>query len=125
MNMAALTDDVIKRLTQEQKQNLAKLYELGMKEKQVDEKIRKIFEKGFQCEPYRDGLAISVCEDWDDFNVINAFKPPEGQHPLYRDMKEVREQIRETLRESLKLGLGYLGIIQRQCKNYQVELSNL
>jgi len=119
--MAALTDDVLKSLNPQQKQNLGKFYELLMKENQVDEKIRKLFEKGFQYEPYGDGLAISVCEDWDDFTVMNAFKPPEKQHPLYREKMEVKEQIRETLEESIKLSLGHLRLIQKGCKNYKVK----
>jgi stress response protein YsnF len=120
--MAELTDEVIRNLTPEQKENLSRLYELVMKESQIDEKIRKLFEKGFLYEPHRDGLAISVCEDWDDFTVMNAFKPPEEQHPLYREKVEIRKQIRETLRESVKMGLGYLRLVQKGCKEYKVNI---
>ncbi len=118
--MAELTDEVIKNLTPEQKQNLSKLYGLLMKEKEIDGKIEKIFQKGFLYQPYKDGLAISVCEDWDDFTVMNAFKSPEEQHPLYREKVEVRKQIRETLKESLRIGLGHLRLIQKGCKEYKV-----
>jgi len=92
---------------------------LGEKEKEVDKKVQRLFEKGAYSE---DGTSLTPCEDWDDFKVINMFAPPEKQHPLYRRTMEVRKQIRETLRESLELGLGHLGLIQRQCKNYQVKI---
>jgi hypothetical protein len=121
--MSALTDEVIKSLTAEQKKNLVKIYDLAIREGQVCEKIEKMFKKGFRYEPHGDGLALSICENEDDFRVMNAFKPAEEQHPLYRERNEVRESIRETLRESLKLDLGHLGVIQRHCKNYGVELS--
>jgi len=117
--MAALTDEVIKGLTPEQKNNLKRLAELAEKEEQVDEKIQRLFEEGAYSE---DGVSLTPCSDWDDFRVINAFQPPEKQHPLYREITGAREQIKETLRESLRLDLGYLGLIQRQCKNYQVEM---
>jgi len=120
--MAALTDEVIKNLIPEQKQNLEELYGLLMEEGRVDEKAIKLFNKGFRYEPHGDGLAISICEDWDDLAVQNMFKPPEEQHPIYREKIERREQIKETLKKSLNLGLGYLGLIQRQCKNYRVEV---
>jgi hypothetical protein len=118
--MAALTDEVIKSLNPQQKQNLKKLFELAEKEKQVYEKAQRLFEKGAYSEDR--GFSITPCEDWDDFHVINMSKPPEKQHPIYRERNEVKKQIRETLGESLKLGLGHLGLIQRQCKNYQVNM---
>jgi len=116
--MAALTEDVLKSLKPEQKDNLKKLSELADKEKQTYDKAEKIFEKG----SYLEDGAIAVCEDWDDFNVINAFRPSEKQHPVYRELMDVKGQIKQTLEESLRLGLGHLGFIQRQCKNYQVRM---
>jgi len=118
--MAALTKDVLKSLSSEQKQNLAKLSELAEKEKHVYEKAQTLFNKGAYSED--GGLSITPCEDLDDFHVINMCKSPEKQHPIYREMKEVKGQIRETLGKSLELGLGHLGLIQRQCKNYQVNI---
>jgi len=120
--MTALTEELLKSLSQEQQNNLKSLYELIMRDGQVNEKAAKLFEKGFQYEPYGDGLALSVCEDWDDLTVANMFKQPEKQHPIYREKREIDGKIKETLRESLKLGLGYLALIQRQCKNYQVDI---
>jgi len=120
--MAALTEDVLKSLSSEQQNNLKRLYGLIMRDGQVNEKAAKLFKKGFQYEPYGDGLALSVCENWDDFTVINAFKPPEKQDPIYREVMETKRQIKQTLEESIKLGLGHLGLIQRQCENYQVKM---
>jgi len=117
--MAALNENVFNSLNSEQQENLKKILTLAEKEKQVYGKAQKLFEKGSYSE---DGVSITVCEDWDDFHVINAFKPPEKQHPIYREIKEVKKQIRETLKESLELELGHLGLIQRQCKNYQVKM---
>lgn len=117
--MAALTEDVLNNLKPEQKSNLKRLAELAEKEKQAYDKAERLFEKGAYSD---DGVSLTPCSDWDDFRVINAFAPPEKQHPIYRELMEVKQQIKQTLEESLRLGLGYLGVIQRQCKNYQVEM---
>jgi len=116
--MAALTDDVLKSLKPEQLNNLKRLRELGEKEQQAYEKAERLFERG----SYLENGAVTICEDWDDFKVINAFAPPEKQHPTYREIMEAKEQIKQTLGESLRLGLGHLGLIQRQCKNYEVNM---
>jgi hypothetical protein len=116
--MAALTEDVFKSLKPEQQNNLKRLSELADKEKQAYEKADGLFERG----SYLENGAITICEHWDDFTVINAFKPPEKQHPIYREIMEVKGQIKQTLEESLRLDLGHLGLIQRQCKNYQVNI---
>lgn len=120
--MAALTEDVLKSLNPKQQENLKRLYDLIIKDGQVNEKAERLFKKGFQYEAYGDGLALSICENWDDFTVANMFKPSEKQHPVYREKREIEGKIKDTLRESLRLELGHLGLVQRQCKNYQVQI---
>lgn len=115
--MAAITEELLKSLSPEQQNNLTRLAELADKEKQAYEKADRLFERG----SYSEDGCIVPCEDWDDFTVINAFAPPEKQHPIYREIMETKGQIKQTLRESINLGLGYLGLVQRQCENYKVD----
>lgn len=117
--MAELTESLLNSLEPEQLNNLKTLSNLADKEKQVYKNIENLFKGGSYSE---DGISITPCEDWDDFTVINAFKTPEKQHPLYREIVEVKGQIKQTLEKSLELGLGNLGLIQRQCKNYKVNM---
>lgn len=117
--MAALTEALLNSLEPKQKSNLKTLSSLADKQKEVYEKVERLFRRGAYSE---DGFSITPCEDWDDFTVINAFKPSEKQHPLYREVVEVKGQIKQTLEKSLELGLGHLGLIQRQCKNYKVNM---
>jgi len=114
-----MTEELFKGLKLEQQKNLLKLTELADKDRIAYEKANDLFRRGSYVE---DGARV-ICEDMDDLTVTNAFKPKEKQHPVYRELVEVREQIKQTLKESLDLNLGYLGVIQRQCKNYGVELN--
>jgi hypothetical protein len=118
--MAALTDEVIRSMTAEQRANLEKLMGLLLEEGKVEEDIQKMFRKGFKYEPYGDGLAISVLEDEDDLRVRNIFKEPEEQDPIYRKRNELRTAIRGTLEESVSLKLDYLSIIKEGRKNYSI-----
>lgn len=116
--MAALTENVLENLTEEQLNNLKRLGELADRETQACKETNDLFRNG----RYMEGGAIVICEDMDDLNVTNMFKSPENQHPVYRELIEVKGEIRNTLEKSLNLGLGYLGLIQRQCANYHVEM---
>ena len=118
--MAAITEELFNGLKPEQQKNLLKLLDLADKEKIACDKVNELFRRG----SYLEDGAVVVCENMDDLTVINAFKPKEKQHPFYRQLIDVKSQIKQTLEESLKLDLGYLRLVQKQCKNYGVEIGN-
>ena len=107
-----LSEDLLDSLSEEQKQILHKLNNLSEQEKQLVDEInsRRPNKSGILV----DGGAVIVCEDEDDWKVITMKSRLE--------LKEVREKIAQNLNEALNSGLAHLGIIQRQCANYGVEL---
>lgn len=107
-----LTKEVIGSLNNEQKEVLKALSELAEKEKEICDKINVR-------QPNRTGVVVveggvTVCEDKDDFIVITA--------GLRQELEKVRNEIKKKLEEALDLDLVHLGIIQRQCLNYGVNL---
>ena len=110
--MASLTEEVINNLSQDQQNVLYELGQLADKEQKVCEKIDVQLKAGVYSQ---DGFSIGLCEDMDDMIVMD--------HPLLKERKNVKKQISETLKKAIDLDLSYLGIIQRQCKNYGVEIS--
>lgn len=57
----------------------------------------------------KDG-ALIPCEDEDDLKVITL-----------GPRRELEKDIKRSLNEALDAGLGFLGFIQRQCKNHGVK----
>jgi len=58
------------------------------------------------------GIGITVCEDEDDWRVITM-----GQR---EKLRKVRDKLKMVLGKALDEGMGCLGLIQRQCSNYNV-----
>ena len=56
---------------------------------------------------------LTICEDEDDWKVITL-----GFH---NELETVNSKIKQTLEDALDNGLGSLGIIQRQCSNFNVK----
>lgn len=106
-----LSEELIKSFSEEQKNILTTLANLAEEEKKLVDKINSM-------RPTPDGVlvlpgpALTVCEDEDDWRVITMKERLE--------LKGVREKIATNLNKALDSGLGYLGLIQRQCANYGV-----
>ena len=118
--MAALTQHALNGMTKDQHALMVRIRDLGLKEKELTDRINKLFAQG----SYPEGGAVVLCEDWDDFRVINMGKTPEMQHPLYREYNELQGQIKGVLIAAQQRGLGKFGIIQRQAANYGVTLDD-
>lgn len=105
-------EEFLKSATPEQKQLLFDLGDLAKKEHDFAEKINRICScPGKGQGIYDDGMAVTLCESDDDVAIISA-----GPR---RDLKEVRSKIVNLLKKAIKdIGMGDVGIIQRQYKNY-------
>ena len=110
--MAIGVEEFLKTANDEQISLLFELADLAEKEKELAEKINKIYSsvnKGI----YSDGKGITLCEDEDDANVISLGSRLE--------LKDVRYEIAGLLKKAVNdLGMGDVGIIQRQYKNYVI-----
>ena len=114
-----LTNDLIYKLTDEQRAILSELADIAAKELNLTQEINEVTQQvreshkvmGF--EPKK-AQPESLAED-PEVDVLITSKP------RYK-IEDVREQIRRTLQKAVELGLGNLAIIQRQCKNYGVPL---
>ena len=106
-------EEFMKTATSEQRQLLSNLSDLAEKEKNLAEKINKIY-LGVNTGIYSDGKGITLCEDEDDANIISL------KHKL--ELKEVRDDIVRLLKKAVsELDMKDVGIIQRQYKNYVME----
>jgi len=107
----SISKELINSLTEEQRKVLSALADLAEEEKKLCDEInaRRPTESGILME----GGAITVCEDEDDWKVITL--------GFRMKLEKVRNTIKQTLNEALDSGLAYLGVIQRQCANYDVK----
>ncbi len=114
-----LTNELIYKLTEEQRAILSELADIAAKELNLTQEINELTqqvrqthqEMGF--EP-KNTQPQNLAEDPEVEVLITS-------RPRY-NFENVREQIRRTLMKAVELGLGNLAIIQRQCKNYGVPL---
>lgn len=113
--MSIILEEFLKTATQEQKQLLFDLHDLAEKERELSDKINKIYASaGSWPGIYSDGKTLTLCEDGDDANII-SMEPKQ-------ELLQVRAKIAGLLKKAVKdLKMGDVGIIQRQYKNYVVE----
>lgn len=106
-------DEFLKTASVEQRSLLFKLADLAEKEKELSKKINSIC-SSVNTGIYSDGEGITVCENEDDMAIISLGPRLE--------LKEVRDEIADLLKKAVTdLGMGDVGIIQRQYKNYVKE----
>ena len=103
-------EEFLKTASAEQKKLLFDLADLAEKERELSEKINKIYssvDKGI----YSNGEGITVCENGDDANIISLGSKLE--------LIDVRDNIAMLLKRAVnELKMGDVGMIQRQYKNY-------
>ena len=106
-----LSKELVNSLPEEQRRIIFTLADLAEEEKKLVDEIntRRPTESGI----LRERGGITLCEDEDDWIV----------HTMGFRMKldGVKARIKQTLNEALDCGLGFLGVIQRQCANYGVK----
>lgn len=107
----SLSEEILGALSEEQKEVLSNLASLAQEEHRLAEKINSMrpTPSGILVLP---GPALTVCENEDDWKVITIKERCQ--------LKEIKGKIAGNLSKALDLGLGYLGLIQRQCANYGV-----
>ena len=114
-----LTNELIYKLTDEQRAILSELAEIAARELALTQQINEVAQQVRQThqalgfEP-QSSQPRNLAED-PEVEVLITSKPR-------YDFESVREQIRRTLNRAVELGLGNLAIIQRQCKNYGCSL---
>ena len=95
--------------TDDQRNIMFDLVDLVEKEKELCKKIDKIF-SSIKSGVHYSGGAISVCEDEDDALII-SIKPR-------NELKLVRNQIGVLMQKAIDLGMGDVGIIERNSDYY-------
>ena len=107
-----LSEELRESLSKEEYVILSTLFNLAEEEKRLNDAInsKRPTPSGTLVMP---GGALTVCEDEDDWRVITMKERLE--------LKGVRAKITAALDKALDSGLGYLGLIQRQCANYGVK----
>jgi len=103
-------EEFFKSATDEQKGILLKIVESSKEEKVLCNKVNNVYDSIKRGVHSPDGFSITVCEDEDDATIISA-KDKEG-------LERVRAQIANYMKEAVKLGIGDVGIIQRNYKDY-------
>ncbi len=110
MTIAILLEKFLEVATPEQKKLLNKLYELAMEEKDISNKISKIYDSR-KSGVYSNKDGITVCETEEDAMIISA--------DLRDELALVRSMIVSELKRAIdELEMRDVGIIQRQYKNY-------
>jgi len=106
-----ISEKLLKSLTKEQYEILYNLKVLAEEEKRLCDEIntRRPTKSGILME---EG-AITICEDEDDWKVATL--------RFRLELEKVQKKIKQNLEKALDCGLGYLGLIQRQCTNYGVK----
>lgn len=115
LSPVALTEKLVNSLPKKQQDILFTLADLAEEEKQIVGKInsKRPTASGILAVSTPEGPGLTVCEDEDDWVIITMKERDEW--------KKIKERIAINLDKALDLGLGYLGLIQRQCKNYGVK----
>lgn len=111
----ALTEKLVNSLSKEQQDILFTLADLAEEEKQIVDEInlKRPTADGILTVSTSEGPGLTVCEDEDDWKIITMKERDEW--------KEIKGRIATNLNKALDLGLGYLGLIQRQCRTYGVK----
>jgi len=118
--MSQLTPEVIQQLTPKQRATLDRLEELAQTQVETRETVEKSFEAGGYSED--GGKTVTFYDSWESFELINAGKPPENQHPLYRTLKAYEKEMKELTQEAVDNGLGYLAIIQTLYEKHGIKI---
>lgn len=107
--MLTAIEDFIDTATEEQKELLFKLTDTVAEETKLVDKINGIY--GSKKEGiYSEGGAVTLCENDEDAFLI-AFKPKQ-------ELEKVREKIKGYMEKAIELGMGHLGLIQRNYEFY-------
>ena len=107
-----LSEKLMMSLSDEQKQILFDLAELH-------DKAEKLVKKINACKPTSSGIlsfsdgSITICETEDDWKIITLKERQE--------LKEVQKEMATLLDKALDLGMGALGIIQKNCAIFNVK----
>ena len=108
--MTVLLEDFLKTATDEQMELLHSISEAAEQEQVFANRVTAVYgsiERGVHSP---DGFSIGLCEDEDDARVISAGP----RHELQR----VREQMKSYMEQAVGLGMGNLGIIERNYEGY-------
>ncbi len=85
---------------------------LGKEERKLCDKINAKMPTESGVLPVDGG--VTLCEDKDDWIVITLKER--------KELDEVTNKIKRELNKALDLGLGFLRLIQNQCKNYEIKV---
>lgn len=103
-------EEFLKNANDNQKELLFHLGEAAKKEDELCKKINSVFNSIKSGVYSPDGFGITVCEDEDDALIISAKDREE--------LEKVKGMMKGYMIEAINLGMGNLGIIQRNYKEY-------
>ena len=99
----------MKTATPQQRKLLFNMVNLAEEENRLAVRVNAVY-NSIKNGGFFDGLAITPCEDEDDARVI-SMKPRS-------ELAAVRKQLKGVMLDAVKLGMGNLGIIQRNYESY-------
>lgn len=105
-------EEFMKIATNEQRNVLFELSDLAKREDELSKKINAIHDS-VKNGVFMENGAIALCEDEDDAMVISIGPTME--------LKRIREQMKKCMRKAVQLGIGHLGLIQRNYTSYTGE----
>jgi len=108
--MPTTIEDFMKTATEEQKNLLFSLAETAEEEKKYVNEVNRIYKSMKSGVHSSDGISVTPCETEDDAMIISI-----GPR---QELKRVREQMKKYLEEAVGLGMGHLGIVQRNYEHY-------
>ena len=103
-------EEFLKDANDKQKGLLSKLVEISTKERELCGKINRVYASRGSGVHSPDGFSITICEDDDDAAIISAKDKEE--------LEGVRRLMKGYMVEAVSLGMGNLGIIRRNYKEY-------
>ena len=119
MSGEPLTNELIYKLTDEQRAILSELADIAARELNLRQEIEEVTQQ------VKESREVIGFEQKKDQPEILAEDPEVDvlitSKPRYK-IENVRDQICRILNRAIDLGLGNLAIIQRQCKNYGCSL---
>ncbi|MBW3005095.1 hypothetical protein KY310_04655 [Candidatus Woesearchaeota archaeon] len=104
-------DEFMKTATANQKDLLNKIMVAATKEQDLAKEVNAVYaaaKPGGLHSP--DGISLTVCEDEDDAKIVSL-----GSR---MKLEETRAQIKRYMQEAVKIGMGHLGIINRNYEHY-------
>ncbi len=108
--MSTSIESFMKTATKEQRDLLFQLSNTAEQENKYANKVNQIYNSMKKGIYSSDGFSVTVCEDAGDAMVISA-----GHR---QELQRLRKEVKGCMEKAVELGMGHLGLIQRNYEHY-------